>query len=240
MNIAICDDEKRICGQIEGIIKQLLHGCTVDCYETGEALLFAETEYDLIFLDIRMDGKSGIETARVLRKRQEDVLLVFITGRKDFVFEAFDVEAFHYLLKPLDEEKLKDVIKRAARHVEKKQPKESRRLMVKTRSRSAAIPINEILYIENQKRKAEIHTLHGSIELYATMKELEAQLDESFYRCHRGYLVNMSYIIEYRSDCICLQNGETVYLSKERYPEFVKTYMNYLRNGGAVHGYSTD
>ncbi len=230
MKIAICEEEKRVCGQIEGIIQQLLCGCAPDCYETGAVLLFSGKEYDLIFLDIGKDGRKGLETAQKLRNRQEDVLLVFITEQKEFVFDALDVEAFHYLLKPLDEEKLKDVVRRAAHHVQKKNPQECRRLIVRTRNRNAAIPIREILYIENQKRKAEIHTLHGSIELYATMKELEAQLDGRFYRCHRGYLVNMAYIAEYRSDCIFLQNGETVYLSKERYPEFVKTYMNYLEN----------
>ncbi len=237
MKIAICNEEKLICGQLEKNIRQLLGECSMDCYENGDALLLAETEYDLVFLGIREDGENGengLKTARALRNRSKKVLLVFITEKKDFVCEAFDVEAFHYLLKPLNEEKLKEVLRRAARHVEESRAKEGRRLLVKTRSRNAAIPISEISYIENQKRKAVIHSSQGVFELYATMKELQEQLDETFFRCHRGYLVNLSYIREYRSDCIFLQNGETVYLAKERYPEFVRTYMEYLQSGGLV------
>lgn len=240
MKIAICDDEKLICEQIKRLVKRQLPDCAADCFQTGEALLFSEKEYDLIFLDICMEGRNGIETARTLRKRQEEVLLVFITGRKDYVFQAFDVEAFHYLLKPIEERKFQEVLKRAVTVIGKKHKTESRKLLVRTRTRNTAIPIRDIVYIENRKRKAEIHTVHDLIEIYATMKELESQMDESFYRCHRGYLVNMAYIAEYNSETIRLSNGETVFLSRERYPEFVRTYMHYLRNGGAVRGLDTD
>ena len=72
------------------------------------------------------------------------------------------------------------------------------------------------------------------IEFYAVMNELESELGSSFYRCHRGYLVNMAHIAEYSNDMIDMSNGERVYLAKEKYPEFVKEYMRYLRNGGTT------
>ncbi|MBO5281626.1 MAG: LytTR family transcriptional regulator DNA-binding domain-containing protein, partial [Lachnospiraceae bacterium] len=80
----------------------------------------------------------------------------------------------------------------------------------------------------------EIHTAEEVIEIYAAMKELEKQLGEDFYRCHRGYLVNMAHITEYDNDSIRLSNGERVYLSRERYSEFVKGYMRYLRKEGGI------
>ena len=70
------------------------------------------------------------------------------------------------------------------------------------------------------------------IEVYAAMNELETQLGDSFYRCHRGYLVNMAYIVEYGTDSISLSDGGKVYLSKKKHGEFVKAYMWYLQNGG--------
>ena len=73
------------------------------------------------------------------------------------------------------------------------------------------------------------------MEAYAVMKELQKELGNSFYRCHRGYLVNMAHIAEYSSDTIEMDNGEKVYLAKEKYPEFVREYMRYLRNGGAAY-----
>lgn len=73
-----------------------------------------------------------------------------------------------------------------------------------------------------------------TIEIYAAMIELEKQLGGEFYRCHRGYLVNMAYITEYSNDSIRLSDGESIYLAKEKYNEFVKEYMRYLRNGGTA------
>ena len=75
-----------------------------------------------------------------------------------------------------------------------------------------------------------IHTTRETIEAYASMNELERQLGGSFFRCHRGYLVNLAYVAEYNGQSIILNNGECVYLAKERYGEFVKIYMRYLRN----------
>ena len=79
----------------------------------------------------------------------------------------------------------------------------------------------------------KIHTMQEIVEAYAALGELERQLGGSFYRCHRGYLVNMAHIREYKSDCITLTGGDTVYLTKKKYGEFVNTYMWYLQNGGA-------
>ena len=80
----------------------------------------------------------------------------------------------------------------------------------------------------------EIHTagLKDIIEIYATMEELEGQLGEDFYRCHRAYIVNMAHIMEYDNDSITITNGDRVYLTKKKYGDFVKAYMWYLQNGG--------
>lgn len=81
-----------------------------------------------------------------------------------------------------------------------------------------------------------MHTVKETIELYASLNGMEAELGMSFYRCHRGYLVNMAYVSEYCHDSILLSNGETIYLAKEKYQEFVKEYMRYLKSGGVSHG----
>lgn len=234
MNIAVVDDEKIIREQIKGLIKKQKPDCHVEVYAAGEKLLHAGRTYDIIFLDIQMDGLSGIETARMLRKKSEDAVLIFITGIKDYVFEAFDVAAFYYLLKPVEENKFKDVFDRAVKEAEKRKERGQKQLFIKTKNRNITLNHKEILYLENRGRKVEIHTTGEVIEIYAAMNELESQLGESFYRCHRGYLVNMSCITEYSNDSIRLNNGEGIYLAKERYNEFVKAYMRYLRNGGTA------
>ena len=230
MNIAVVDDEKVIMEQISGLVRKQMPDCYLESYATGEGLLEAVKRFDIVFLDIQMDGMDGIETARSLRKKQDDIVLIFVTGNREYVFDALDLYAFHYLLKPVDENKFREVLERAAGEVEKK--KEKRGLVIK--KRNLMLDQADILYIESRAKKVEIHT-DGSkdiIEIYATMEELEGQLGEDFYRCHRAYIVNMAHITEYDNDSITITNGDKIYLTKKKYGDFVKTYMWYLQNGG--------
>jgi len=164
-----------------------------------------------------MDGMDGIETARRLRERQDDIALITVMGNREYVFDALDLYAFHYLLKPVDENKFKEVLERAAGEVAKK--KEKRGLFIK--KRNLTLDQADILYIESRAKKVD-----------ATMEELEGQLGEDFYRCHRAYIVNMAHITEYDNDSITITNGDKVYLTKKKYGDFVKAYMWYLQNGG--------
>ena len=234
MNIAIVDDEIFIREQIRSLIKRRKPDCRTEIFTTGEELLEAGQYFNLIFLDIQMEGINGIETARILRKQHEDAVLVFITGIREYVFEAFDVSAFHYLLKPIEEQKFMDVFDRAVKEAVKQRGQKQEQLFIRTKNRNFTIKQNSILYIENRAKKVEIHTIDAEeiIEIYATMEEMHQKLGESFYRCHRGYLVNMAHITGYSGDSISLSNGEKVYLSKKKHSEFVKEYMWYLQNGG--------
>lgn len=233
MNIAVCDDEKVIGEQIRNMIKRINPKFTVEVYVSGEELLASGKSFDMALLDIQMEGMNGIDTAKRLRKLSENTMIVFITGSREYVFDAFDVSAFHYLLKPIEEKKFAKVLECASEEVKKRRKlheRERRFLFVKTKRRGITLNIDKIMYIESRSKKVEIHTTDREIELYSTMNELEAQLGEEFYRCHRSYLVNMAYIAEYSNDSIILKNGETVYMAKDKYSEFVKAYMRYLRD----------
>ena len=233
MDIAVVDDEKAIREHICGLVEEQQPESRIEAYATGEELLASGKRFDIVFLDIQMEGMNGIEAARSLREKNanlgvEDTVLVFITGIRDYVFDAFDLYAFQYLLKPIDEGKFAEVLERAVREAAKK--KERRVLFIK--SRNLTLDQSEILYIESRAKKVEIHTVRQTIEIYAAMDELEGQLGDGFYRCHRAYIVNMDCITEYDSESITLTNGDRVYLTKKKYGEFVKAYMWHLQNGG--------
>lgn len=230
LNIAVCDDEKVIREQINELIGRQRQDVNIEFYVTGDELLAAKKQFDIVFLDIQMNGTNGIETARLLRERNENTILIFITGLREYVFDAFDVAAFHYLLKPIEESKFTEVFQRANKELEKRKKQRQEPLFIKIGKRSITLEKDNILYIESRAKKVGIHTTRETIEAYASMNELERQLGGGFYRCHRGYLVNLAYVAEYNGESITLSNGECVYLAKERYGEFVKIYMRYLRN----------
>lgn len=230
LDIAVVDDEKGIRDHLCELIRKQKQPGRVESYATGEELLASGKRFDIVFLDIRLEGINGIETARKLREKQDDMVLIFITGLREYVFDALDLYAFQYLLKPVDEKKFAEVLGRAEREAGRK--REKQRIFLKTRN--LTLDQADILYIESRGKKVEIHTVRKTedIQIYAAMEELEGQLGEEFYRCHRSYIVNMVYIAEYNSDSILLTNGNKVYLAKKKYGEFVKAYMWHLQNGG--------
>ncbi len=234
MNIAVVDDEEIIRQQIHGFIKKQKPESEISDFSTGEGLLAAKADFDIIFLDIQMEGVGGIEAARTLRQSGVDAVVIFITGIREYVFEAFDVSAFHYLLKPIEEQKFMEVLGRAEEEARKRKGQKERQIFIRAKNRGYTLKLNSILYIESRGKKVEVHTtdMEDIIESYATMDELEGQLGGGFYRCHRGYLVNMAHIARYDSDSIFLSSGEKVYLTRKKHNEFVKAYMWYLQNGG--------
>lgn len=235
LKIAVCDDEPVFVEQISGKIKEYMKDCTICSFFSSEDLLLQKVVYDIYFLDIQMEKINGIEVARKLRELNEESIIVFISGAKEYVFEAFDVAAMHYLVKPVDDGKLQEVLERAKKEVGRRQGRKSRQIFIKTRNKNITLNIADILYFENEMRKIVAHTINGEISFYGVMAEMEKEMGTEFCRCHRGYLVNLSYVTEYDIENIMLANGEKIYLSKDRYHDFVKQYMRYLRNGGVSH-----
>ena len=231
MRIAICDDEVRGRERIRTLLEKEFSQAQRSEFDSGMKLLEAvEKGYqpDIVLLDIAMEGMNGMETAKRLRELS-DVILIFVTEVKEQVFQAFDVGAFHYLMKPVDEVKLTDVLQRAIQEVDKRQ-NTPRYLMVKVSGGHRRIPVEDILYVENMGRKVILHMKSENIEYYERMNHLEEVLGEGFYRCHRGYLVALSAISGYNNTAIMINQGDEIYLAKQKYSEFVKVYSRFLNS----------
>ncbi len=234
MRVAICDEEKESCALLGQLIRGQEPDCEVMCFHSVGQFLETGRHFDILLLDIQMEGMRGMEVARALRISGEDTVLIFVTARKEYAAEAFEVSAFYYLLKPVDEGKFCEVFQGACREVRRLENARGGQLFFQTKTRNFTVQKKDILYVESAKRQVEIHTLKENITVYATMKHMEEQLGKEFYRCHRGYLVNLAYVAGYGNGAVRLQNGETVYLAREKYSDFVKTYTEYLRKKGAA------
>lgn len=235
IKIAICDDEKALRGMLRQEIEKHCKNAGILCqifdYDSGEKLLAlpAENIPDILFLDIQMPGKNGMQTARELRRKNENMILIFVTALSEYVYDAFDVNAFHYLVKPFEEEKLYQVLDRALRQQTKTgEQTPPRAILVKQGGLSTRVLLSDIVYAEVFNRKVMLHTITGDIEYYGKLTDLSEQAGSDFYRTHRAYLVNLKYVEKYNADTVWLEQG-TVPMSKKQFPGFVRQYMQYIR-----------
>lgn len=238
MRIAVCDDESAIRNEIVRLIRKQQPEADIMLFSSGEEMLAAQKDFLIYFLDIDMGEMTGIEVAKALRAKQEQQLksiIIFITGYREYMEDAFDVNAYHYLVKPINETKFYEVFNKAWKEAAALEESMKRKILVKAAGTSKSVFLKDIFYIESSNKKVIFHTAQGSFEVYTKMESLEAELGAAFYRCHRCYLVNMEKIAAYNADTIQLVNGEKLILAQKKYPDFVKAFMRYAKGGGIVN-----
>lgn len=249
MNIAVCDDEENVRIYIKKLIEMQNEDCRIMEFSSGgELLKFWEQEdreqIDILFLDISMDGADGMETAAQIRNLKEErdeplwgslPLLIFVTGYPEYMPKAFFVHAFWYLVKPIDEREFENVFAQAVREyrcLSTKRKTESREILVRDGGATRNIPIDDIYYIESCNRKIIVCMGDEEIECYGKISEMEGQLKEGFFRIHRGYLINMRYVERYSRTEVRMKNGSSLLISKYKYQDFIKAYLEYISEDG--------
>lgn len=235
MQIAICDDEKEIRDMLAEKVQGLYPQAELSCYQSGEELLISRSQPDILLLDIQMSGKNGMETAREFRRNHKNTILIFVTALEDYVFQAFDVGAFHYLVKPFDDIKFEEVLRNAAERIEKPEYENRKRktpsLFITTGGTHFSVNFEDIVYAEVFDRKVIIHTMDSDIEYYGKLKDLEKKAGEDFYRPHRAYLVNFNFIRKYDATTVYMKKGQAL-MAKQNYQGFVKSYLRYNQRKG--------
>ena len=238
IRIAICDDEQNIRSYLAALIRREDSSCRISEYASAEAYLAAGEDYDLLLLDIELGGGAGspgsmdgMALARRLRSLPLDrqPLIIFVTGYESYVYQAFDVEAFQYLVKPVDEGRFADVFRRAAEKLSVLEKQRRRTLLVQYAGSSRVIPLENIHYVESHGHKLLLHLKEGTVEYYGKIGELEQELGGQFARIHKGYLVNLRHVEEYARGQVTLTDGEKLMISKYKYDAFVKQHLRFLR-----------
>ena len=240
IRIAICDDEAPTRAYLTSLIRAQDCPCEVVEYASAGDCLADHRGIDLLFLDIELNaaGLDGMALARQIREGNSAAqpVIIFVTGYERYVFDAFDVGAFQYLLKPVDEEKFAQVFARAVEQIEagRVQPQLSHALTLQSAGTSRTVPLDSIYYIESSNHKVVLRLKDGKFSCYAKIRDLEAELGDQFFRVHKGYLVNLAYVEGYSKTELTLTNGEKLLISKYKYPDFVKAYLRFVKRGAGL------
>ncbi len=232
LKIAVCDDEpfmaREIAAYLSGYMEEKrISAYRVSSFSNGRSLLESDCGFDLIFLDVQMEQPDGMETAKMLRQRENHSLIVFVTVLKECVFDAFEVEAYDFLVKPLDGDHFRRTMDRAVNALERRTAKS---IMVRRGSSREVIPLSQIIYCEVQGRKIYIHQSDGKIiSHYEKLDDFERRVDGRFFRCHRSYLVNLEYVRGCQSGRLTLSQGEQIPVSRLREQELTQALLRYMK-----------
>ncbi len=231
LNIAICDDNALECSQISKMAGDVLSARGVPFslrqFSSGERLIESEQTFDIIFLDIVMEQTNGISAAKLLRQAGKDFILVFITASKEYMPQAFDVETFNYLVKPVSRERLEEVLLAAHK---KLSPRKENHFVYTKNGHTAKISLDDVCYFESLGRLVVTHLKDNrTVEFYGQFSEIE-----NFFRCHKSYLVNLGYVAGYDSTDITLDSGWRIPLAKRRLRQFAERMLEYLKKEGGI------
>lgn len=230
LNIAIIDNEapfrKSIAAAVDEWVKKSKISATVNEYSSAESFLFAYEEkkdYDLLLLDIEMDGINGVEMAKQIRHEDETVQIIFITGYPDYMCQGYDLSALHYLIKPVSNEKLFEVLDRALKNIKKG----GNRVIFTTDGGEKVVALDAILYAESYSHNMHIVTTDGAFDVRMTISSLAEVLGSEFISTHRSYIVNLSHIVFLSKSDMTLDSGEKIPISRNEFKKVHSYFVKY-------------
>lgn len=231
--IAICDDEKYMLESLKNLVNDFFARSNINIkiilFTSGEELLQYENRIDILFLDIQMKNMNGMETAKRLRQSDFKGYLIFVTILKELVFQAFEVQAFDYLLKPIQEDHF---AKTMYRLLECMQNAKDKNLLIRIGYESRLVPIDDIVFCEVIDRKIYLHLLSSEvIDYYEKIENLEKRLNNSFYKCHRSFLINLKYVKSYKNGMVVMKDGKEIPISRLRLKDFSNVILQYMKDG---------
>ncbi len=218
--IAICDDNNKDAEFLQNILNtwatERQAVLRVEVFSSAEAFLFRyaeDKEWDILLLDIEMGAMDGVTMAKEIRRENETVQIVFVTGFPDFVTEGYEVSALHYLMKPASKEKLRSVLDRAVRAVEGLRGAEPV-ILLPVEGETIRLQVAKVQYVEAFSHSIVVYTAERTYQVKMQISEMEKNLGAGFVRCHRSYLVGVRHIARLSKKEVVLDDGKGLPLSR--------------------------
>lgn len=233
VNIAVCDDDPQflldVLSQLASYQEQRQTELSCQSFENAVDLLASmeRERYDLLFLDVLMPGLSGIQAAREIRQKNEEIKIIFLTSSPEFAVDSYSVQAANYLLKPATEERLFPILDQLADLLRK--PEEA--LAVQTQGCVFRLPYRKIETIEVMAKTLYFHLTDGSVrEAHGSLSDYEPALlsRPGFCKVHRSYLVNLSWVTEVRQGELLTASGKRFPVARSLYQQVRTAYTEFL------------
>lgn len=235
MKICICDDDRFTVREIRGLLEPFNledDSFSISDFSDGEALIDYYRNggrFDIVFMDIELRGTNGIEAAELIKSLAPETIIIFVSSHSRYIFDAFRLEALHFLVKPIKSEEFSEVFNRAM----KKYTTINASVVLKWESVRNKIAINTISYVEGYRRHLCVHTANGTFESVGKISEIyEILKPHGFVRVHQGFIVNMNYIKNFNINEVELTDGSKVAVSVRKKQEALKTYDIFIRKWG--------
>ncbi len=226
--VAICDDEQEYLEKLKEIVNlwsaQNAHSCEVRTFNSAEAFLFAyedDKAYDILLLDVEMKGVSGIGLAKRIRAENSRAEIVFITSHFEFVSEGYEVDALHYLVKPISEQKLMEVLSKAAARLCVEAPY----VVISCEGETVKLYESEILYVEAFLHYLSIHTKKKEYKIKESMASFASRLSDDFYRIHRSYLVSLKYVTRISRTSVTVDGKTDLPVARGKYDDINRAFI---------------
>ncbi len=229
LHIAICDDEPEQLKNLNQIISDWAlknnHQVLLSQFSSAENFLFeynVDKIFHILLLDIEMKEISGLDLAKLIRKKNDKSEIIFITSHFEFCSEGYEVDALHYLIKPVSPERLGTVLDRAAEKLAVEPPS----VIIACDGETCKIFEQDILYVEAFLHYITIHTAAREYKIKESLSAFESKLSESFYRLHRSYLVCLKHITRISRTTVWLDHAEICLpLARGKYDDINRAFI---------------